>query len=681
MSSNKNNHLITKINNILVYGSCFLVLILPIFYIGNTFFPFSSSKTFLFYGVVNILVAFWIYALVVNKSYRLGVKTYLYFIPLFLFVIWMSLSGLLAVDPSLSFWSSVSRGTGLLTLYASLIFSLIVASLVKRNGESFLYKFTNYFVWGGFLLAISVWLGDEGFNAINFLKDTKGGGLMGNSSLTAAYLLFSLGFGMFLFLKKNYEGKKWWLGTMIAIILFSPLFINIYGLFYGKGLLGSARGATLGIIVAICVSVVFYLSLSKNKVLKILGIAGVVLGIAIFSIGWMQLVNPNTKIHQKFVQAASGTRFVFDEVSQRSLDQHPWFGFGYENYPISFQKNLNPKMALPQYGFEVWSDRAHNIYYDTGVSGGYPAIFFYSVFLLSLIYGLYNLKDNEKLNHWQLSVLGGLVIGYVFQNLFVFDSTLSIMALYVLAGIIFSSTSGLTEEKYLPIELNTFKKDILPILLFIIFLVSLVLFSIRPFMKVSDYYTVAQMPMNYRGQHYPELVGGPSIGESWDVSGIVQHIYTLYNEDPQKIKNNPAMLSYAQEDIKGLIDYAEKISEKNQNDARLYFSLIGLYNTLNYFNNSQYDSVLGEHMFKIYDHLRVISPNNPMTYWMMAQTYIWKADYYGVVDSYKKSIAIDPTIPETYRLLLNFAKGTKNQKLYDDTLKDAQKNVIDFKLQ
>jgi len=70
-----------------------------------------------------------------------------------------------------------------------------------------------------------------------------------------------------------------------------------------------------------------------------------------------------------------------------------------------------------------------------------------------------------------------------------------------------------------------------------------------------------------------------------------------------------------------------------------------------------------------------------MTYWMMAQTYIWKADYYGVVDSYKKSIAIDPTIPETYRLLLNFAKGTKNQKLYDDTLKDAQKNVIDFKLQ
>ena len=594
----------------------------------------------------------------------------------------MSLSGVLAVSPSLSFWSSVGRGTGLLTLYHSLIFAFIIASLIKKNGSDYLYKLINWFVWGGFLLAISVWFGDEGFNAFNFLKDSKGGGLMGNSSLTAAYLLFSLGFGAFLsFSKLNYKNNKWWIGTMMGVILFSPVFINIYGILSGKSLLGSARGATLGIFVSLFVSLVFYFIISKKKVFKILGITGAVLGIVIFSVGWIQLVNPNTKLHQKFTELASGTRFVFDQVSQRSIDEHPWFGFGPENYIIAFQKNLNPKMALPQYGYEVWADKAHNIYYDTGVSGGYPAIFFYSIFIFSLIYGLYKLKNNEKINHIQIAVLGGLVVGYIFQNLFVFDSTLSIMAMYLLSGIIFISIDGLNEEKYLPTEPNTFKKDILPTLLGIVCLASLIIFSVRPFIKVLNYYRVAQMPMNIRGEHYSELIGGSSVGEAWDVGGIAQHIYAVYNENPPKIKNDPVMLSYAKEDIKGLINYAEKNSEKNQNDARLYISIVSLYNLLNYFNNSPYDPVVGDRMFKIYDSIISISPNNPATYWLMAQTYIWKLDYNGVVDSYKKAIVIDPTIPETYRLLLNFAKGTNNQKLFDDTLKDAEKNIAGFKLE
>ncbi|MCX6755658.1 MAG: O-antigen ligase family protein [Candidatus Nomurabacteria bacterium] len=671
--------MLKKINDILKYGSYLLVFILPIFYIGVTFYPYTGPKTFLFYGLVEILTAFWIYALVVDPSYRLSKKTLLYFLPLFGFIVWMTISGVVAVNPHLAFWSSIGRGTGLLTLYHSLFFALIVASLIKRNGLSYLYKLMHWFINGGFILGLSILFGNQGFDWIPFLENSSGGGLMGNSSLAAPYLMFVLAFGVFILTSKStFIEKKGWLITKLAVILFSPLFINIHGFMTGDSLFGVARGATLGLIVSVGVALVFYLFISKKKVLRILGGLGIIFGIVAFSFVWIQLINPNTKLHQKFTEVASGTRFVFDEISQKSMDKYPYFGYGPENYMIAFQENLNPKMALSAYNYEVWADRGHNIYYDTGVSGGYPAIAFYAFFILSILYGLYLLRNREMFNNIQISILAGLIIGYVFQNLFVFDSALSVMVLYVLAGIVFIFINDTKEEKHTLKPLNTFTKDILPSILGVICLILLIFFSIRPMIKVFNYYTVAQMSMNTRGDHYVDLLEGSSLGQDWDVSEIVSHIYKLYNQDPVKIKNDKTMAPYAITDIKALIAYSEKILAKNHHDARLNISTIALYNTLNYYTDNPYDPVLGDHIFKLLDNMKYLSSNNPETYWIMAQTYIWKQDYNGVVDSYNKAIAVDASIPDSHQLLLKFAKGTGNQKLYDQALTQAQKDIPGF---
>ena len=395
----------------------------------------------------------------------------------------------------------------------------------------------------------------------------------------------------------------------------------------------------------------------------------------------MQLINPDTFIHKKFTEAARGTRFVFNEISQKSIDKHPYFGYGPENYQIAFQENLNPEMALPKYGTEVWTDRAHNIYYDTGVSGGYPAIVFYALFLFSVLYGLYNLKNKDILTNFQISILGGLLVGYVFQNLFVFDSSLSIMVLYVLAGIIFVKNDTSELEKKIPKVENEFIKEGLPVILFVCCLLSLIFFVFRPMQKILRYYSVAQMSMDTRGIHFKDLIGGSNIGEAWDISEIGNHIYKLYNADILKIKNDPSLASYGVSDIKGLIDYLEVIQSKNKTDARLDITIVSLYNTLNFLTNNPYDPILGDRMIGILEHAKTISPNNPAIYWVMAQTYVWKADYNAVVDSYKKAIALDPRIPESHRLLLNFAKNTENKKLYGEALAEALKNIPDFKLE
>ena len=679
MSKIKSNFLSKRINNILIYGSCLLVLLVPIFAISSTSFPFISPKVFFFYFIVEILTAFWIYALVVDSSYRLKKKTYLYFIPAFLFIIWFTIAGILAVNPHLSFWSSLGRGTGLLTWYHSLLFSLIVASLIKKNGVGYIYKLMNYFVWGGFLLSISVWFGDEGFNAIYMLEKATGGGLLGNSSLTAAYLLFSLGFGSFLLsAKSSYEGSKWWLSMMMVVILFSPLFINIYGLLSGKSLLGSARGATLGIFVSIGFALVSYLVLSKKKNLKILGIIGVVIGISIFIFGWAQLENSNTKLHQKFTEAASGTRFIFAEIAQKSMDEYPWFGYGPENYALAFQENFNPEMTLAKYNSEIWTDRAHNIYYDIGSTGGYPSIVFYGLFILCILFALYRLKDSEKLNHWQIAVLGGLVVGYIFQNLFVFDSPISLMALFVLASISYASIEGLNEEKYALKELDFFNRDFLPVILAVVCLVSVFYFVMRPMSKSFAYYAAINTSISANPTKYSDLLKGSSIGEDWDMGGMAYDTYRSYNIDPIKIKNNQVLLLGAITDLKALILYLEEVRGRSVPDVRLDTSIVYLYNTLYFLSDTSYDKTLADHMFSFLDHAKKISPTNPSIYWAEAQIYIWKRDFKGVEDAYKKAIAIDPSIPESHRMLINVAKIINDQKMYTEALTQAEKDIPGF---
>lgn len=672
-----NKYVTKNINKILKYGSYFLVFSLPLFYIKNTFFPYTSPKTFLFYGIVEILTAFWIYALITDSSYRLNKKTLLCFLPLTCFIIWMTIAGILAVSPMLSFWSSISRGTGLLTLFHCFVFSLIISSLIKRDGVNYLYKLMHWFINSGFVLALSIWFGIEGFN---ILKDDGGGGLMGNSSFTATYLIFILAFGFFLFTSKSISNNrnKWWLGIKLTAILLSPIFINISGLFTNRGILGSARGAISGIAVGLVAASVFYLLFSQKKNIRILAIALIIIGSIVFSVGWGQLFNPNTSLHKSFVEIASGTRFIFADIAQESMEKHPWFGYGPENYMIAFQENLDTKMFLPEYNYEIWSDRAHNIYYDTGVSGGYPAIVFYALFIISIMYGLYKLHNKGIFNRIGIAILGGLVIGYVFQNLFVFDSLVSIMTLFVLAGIVFTYQDSLAKGEFVSKPISLFIKNTVGLMLLIVCSISLVFFVFRPGKKIFDYYRIAEMPIDIRASHYNDLLKGSSIGEQWDFSDIADNTYKLYNSDITRIKNDKSILPYAVNDIKALLQYAEKIAERNKFNTRLNISVVSLYNILNYLSDNPYDPVLEDHLVKIFNDTKIISPKNLEIYWAMAQVYMWKMDYTEVIDTYQKAIAIDPSVPFSHNILIIFAQNIGNKKLYNESLLKAKQDIPNF---
>lgn len=607
-----------------------------------------------------------------------------------MYIGWMTIAGILAVNPHLAFWSSFGRGTGLLTWYYSTALALIITSLINRNGIKYLYSLLKLFIFSGFIVAITLWMGTGAFNMqYNFLLIGGGGGITGNSSLAAAYLIFVIFFSaFFLFSKESSQKEKLIFGAIITPIIFSPLFLNLFGFIKGTGVLGEARGAILGIIIGIGITTVCYLALSKNKIIKTLGIVGIIFSIIIFSIGWNQLMTPNTVLHQKFTEVASGTRFLFWGVAQKSIDKHPYFGYGPENYMIAFGENFNPKILNKNLGYESWTDRAHNVYFDTGVSGGYVAIVLYFIIIISIFYAIFIVYKKGKILKIQASILWGLLTAYIFQNLFYFDSVLSIMALFILFGVIcgmnFVGIEGVKKNKKEknsnPILKDQSFRTVTSIFLFIFCSISFFYFSILPARKAKIFGTVLNLPINERPNHYKKLLEGAPIGNDWDVSGFAADAYKLYAKDPIGTKNNLEVKRYAEKDIVSFLEYLEEITKTNSTDFRLYLKINHLYNTLIYITDMPNDKVLIEHLSVLLEKARLLAPANPEIYWSIAQLKAWNNDLKGIEQAYIDAINLDPTTPESYLLLLKFEEAVGNKKLYQEILKQAQKNIPDFKI-
>lgn len=668
-------------DSILKYGSFVFVLLVPIAYWSHALYPHISSKTFFIYAFTEILFFVWLYALIVDRSYRLQKKTVLYFLPATTFVLWMTLCSIWGVNPSLSFWSSIARGTGLLTLYHCFALSIVVVSIVQKNGMTYVESLFKYFIAGATLGAFSVWLGPGGFGLNNLALTTGGeGGLVGNSSLAAMYMTFALCFCFFLFFKKDFNGKsKFGLIFSIITIIFSPLFINLCGLFNGYGLLGSARASVLALPVIILVAGVLYFLFSDKKILRNMGIVGSIIGVLLFAFFWIQLVTPGTQVHDKFEQEARGSRFIFWGIASKAMDQSPLTGYGPENYSYVFQKNFNPDSLLTKNSQEGWDDRAHNIYYELGVSGGYPAILLYCLFLIGVLYSIYKIYKIGKINRLQAVVLCAMIIGYVFQDLFIFDSNLSLMAVFLFSGIIFSSyidSSNLNNQK---IE-NKKIKYILFFALSPIFVFIFILFVFNPWQKIKLYAEYFAFFLSQNQKDYSLLFNGSTIGKDWDVSALAYDSYRIYLDKAKELKSNKDLNSKAVENLNSLLKYLYAITTVNKTDYRLYMSIAYLENTLTYLTDRPYDVEVTSKNLDILKKAKELSPTNPNVYWGIAQTKIWSRDFKGAETAYREAMVIAPRLPGSYSLFLKYAQALGNKRLFDEVMAKAKENIPNFVL-
>jgi tetratricopeptide (TPR) repeat protein len=167
------------------------------------------------------------------------------------------------------------------------------------------------------------------------------------------------------------------------------------------------------------------------------------------------------------------------------------------------------------------------------------------------------------------------------------------------------------------------------------------------------------------------------MGEDWDIGGLGYDAYREYAESAVVYRTDPKILPYILKDLTSILAYLDEVALENTTDNRLAMTRVYLYNTLLYFSPNP-DPLLMNQIVAIIGESQKLSPTNPNSYWSLAQVRVWQGDFTGAEKAYKDAVALDPYLPASHRLLVQFAKIIGNERLYQESLADAKKYLPEF---
>ena len=423
------------------------IFIIPLYFSTNHWFPFSAPKAILISIFTFFILAVYSFGLFLQKREKFTLKITLIHFVLFIFLLILTLSSILGVDPHNSFFGVWSQSISLVIIYVLSILACLVGVLVEKN-KSIIYKlFTASFISSVIFAVIS-------YGGVALIPLSRGGGTLGNTSFAGAYLFFNFcfGVGLLLFYQKYWQKILIFIG--IFAILFSPIFFN-HQIFSGlisirdalknpMLFMGEANGAIIGVVVSLLIILCFLVIKNRRKWIKIFGLIAFlsILG-GIFYAGVL-FMNPNSSLHNTIIEQKTGNRFLFWDIANSGFTENPILGNGFNNYIYTFQSNFNNDFFKPGFVLENFTNQPHNMFWEymsnTGILG--TLSFFTLLVLVFIVFYVRNKNDNDREHVFKI-VLATSLIGYFIQNMFVFDVPLIYFILFVIIGV----AIGVSEKK------------------------------------------------------------------------------------------------------------------------------------------------------------------------------------------------------------------------------------------
>ena len=394
----------------------------------NLFFPYITGKNFTFRLIVEIITGAWLALALVDAKYRprrswiLGAFA--------LFVALIAIADAQGAYPFKSFWSNYERMDGWVTLAHLLAYLVVAVSVLtteklwKRLWQVSLGVSVFLSVYGFLQIAGVFALGQGGVAGLEARIDAT----FGNPIYLAAYMLFHVFIAALLWvgmLKERRPGHRLahtiWYGSAIAL--------DTIVLFF-TGTRGTILGLIGGSIIALLLLAFFQGSKRTRWITVGVLVAVVVIGgglrlgrdtAFVQSIGFLNRLS-TISLSDPTVKA----RFLNAGIAWQGVKERPIFGWGQENYAIVFDKYYDPRM----YGQEPWFDRVHDIIFDWLVAGGFLGLLSYLSIFAAALWLLWRdvLRGKEHDRAFsipEVSILTGLLAGYFFHNLFVFDNITS----------------------------------------------------------------------------------------------------------------------------------------------------------------------------------------------------------------------------------------------------------------
>ncbi|MCX6791216.1 MAG: hypothetical protein NTV62_03445, partial [Candidatus Gribaldobacteria bacterium] len=330
--------LVEKIARYLVIAGIYLSTLTPLILLNQFYFPFVGIKSLYFMGCAQLVFFAWLLLAILNKSYRPKWNAVL--IAFLLYIVAITVSSLVGVDFSHSFWSKFERMTGLLVWLHIFAFFVALFSFFKTQKDWKNFFLASVFVSG--VVALFSTLESMGVSKFNLfaksytdIKDNvlfvglkslvmadRGGLTLGNTSFLGAYLMFNLFLAIYLGftnLKLLFAKNIKIVLQALALVVFSIGLLRFYQDYRlisdnlqvfatSSNLFGNLVIAGFGLLAFILLSVgvrffsvgvvlIMIASLYFNEARAALG--GVLVGAGAILLLWLSFSDKSEKIYKK----------------------------------------------------------------------------------------------------------------------------------------------------------------------------------------------------------------------------------------------------------------------------------------------------------------------------------------------------------------------------------------------
>lgn len=447
----------------------FIIPFVVLFMFSGLFFPYITTKAFVFRFLVQISFTAWLVLAYLNSSYRPKLQPIL--IAVLSFVGVVLLADIFGVNPGRSLWSNFERMEGFIALFHLLLYFIVLSSVFIEN------KNWLWFLRSNVLASILV----SGYGLLQLagaLPIQQGGvrldSTLGNAGYLGTYMFFSIFITLYLALVDGYFKSNKLVAGVYSLVLLLQGFI-----LYQTATRGAMLGLLFGLLASSVVLVIFGGAYRKLRL-----VAGVVLLSVFLLIGGFWLIKDSSFVTENPVltrfasisleEATTKSRFTIWQMAWQGVKERPILGWGQENFIVVFSKYYDPEM----YNQEPWFDRSHNVFFDWLIAAGFLGLLSYLSLFGVCLYYLFKIKD-EILSIPAKAILIGLLSGYFFQNLFIFDNLIS----YILFFTIISYLAYLYHQNKIEIIKNKNKLDTNQLLISLLLVGLMMVFSYQTLIK------------------------------------------------------------------------------------------------------------------------------------------------------------------------------------------------------
>ncbi len=617
----------------------------------------SSSRAVTLVGVTivtGVIFSVWLFkrntVVSIPRSY-IGFSLLIYLLALII-------SSLVGIDPHTSFWSVASRTSGIWYLiHLGFFLYLLLGSISDRV---FHKRLILAIVISTALYSFLAFMGPEGIGWL--FKGRVGEGFtIGNSSFAGMYL-----FGAFilaLYYLFQAELKKWWMYLLPVILTINPFILNpaIWSGNFSGGVIGEARSSAYVFVSALVAIFVLWL-VSRIKTAKARSVAAYSLfsiSIVVIMLCVYSLFSHNGYLRQAYLSQATAARPLIWDTSERVIAERPFLGWGPETFERVFEINYDNRLLQDEYGNEAWFDRAHNVFIDQLVDGGfigltsYLAIYIVTVLILMRV----ALRATDRSDR----IFASLLIVYFTLHLAelqtAFDTTISYpIIVFMAASAIVLECRGraASAEDSDVYRLNISSRYILAIIT-VVFLGWSFGYGLIPFVRaqIANGSIRTAKDSTIRMSLYPILFS----------SEVDQHsfLWRTLIDFQRAIDKNPSIIKDPKifEDIKReLLYFEDKYQEYLSINPDHFRAHLGLANILIYQKLFGIDK-LGQAQ-EVLDDAILLVPKAPQSYWMKAVAYVYMAKFDDAFKYAKTAYDLNPKIYQSEEVLKYIEKSSKS---------------------